>query len=286
MSADRLLPAAVLDLLPVDALFLGPFATGLCFAVALPLLGSYLRLRDEWLAALAFAQTAAAGALLAMLAGLPLVAGGVGAAALAAGLKTLFDRATRGAQGAQGAYFALLLVFAWAASVLLAANLPLAERMAHALFDGQLYFADDTQLLTAGVCVLAALAALRLLSRRLLLAHFFPELLRASGHAAPRLAFDLLVAATLALATMSIGVMGAFALIFVPPLLAARRAGNWRRGLALAVGSGVGSFSVAFALALALDQPFGPLLGGLLVIVAVLALLVPQRHAVAAPPAG
>lgn len=283
MSADSLLSAVGLDSLPVDALFLGPFATGLCFAVALPLLGSYLRLRDEWLAALAFAQTAAAGALLAMLAGLPLVAGGVGAAALAAGMKTLFDRATR---GAQGAYFALLLVFAWAASVLLAANLPLAERMAHALFDGQLYFADDTQLLTAGVCVLAALAALRLLSRRLLLAHFFPELLRASGHAAPRLAFDLLVAATLALATMSIGVMGAFALIFVPPLLAARWAGNWRRGLALAVGSGVGSFSVAFALALALDQPFGPLLGGLLVIVAVLALLVPPRHAVAAPPAG
>lgn len=275
MSAGSLFPAAMLDVLPVDALFLGPFATGLCFAVALPLLGSYLRLRDEWLAALAFAQTAAAGALLAMLAGLPLVAGGIGAAALAAGLKNLFDRATR---GAPGAFFALLLVFAWAASVLLAANLPLAERMAHALFDGQLYFSDDSQLLTAIVCVLVALFALRVLSRRLLLAHFFPELLRASGHAAPRLAFDLLVAATLALATMSIGVMGAFALIFVPPLLAWRWAGNWRHGLLLAAAVGVLGFTVAFALALALDQPFGPLLGGLLVIVAAVALLIPARR--------
>lgn len=263
-----------------DSLFLGPFATGLCFAVVLPLLGAYLRLRDEWLAALAFAQAAAAGALLALLAGLPPAAGGVGSAALAAALKHGFERAQRLSRHAPapGAFFALLLVFAWAVSVLLAANLPLAERMAHALFDGQLYFSDDTQLVLALACSLVALAALRLLSRRLLLGHFFPELLRASGHAAPRLAFDLVVALTLALATMSVGVMAAFALIFVPPLLAARWAANWRTGLFVSLALGVASFTAAFALALILDQPFGPLLGGLLVLVAVGALVLPGRR--------
>ena len=63
-------------LLLVDPVFAQPFLTGLAYAVLLPLVGAYLRLRDEWLAALAFAQTAAAGALLAMLAGLPLLLGG------------------------------------------------------------------------------------------------------------------------------------------------------------------------------------------------------------------
>ena len=38
-----------------DPLFAMPFFTGLVFAVLLPLFGAYLRLRDEWLAALAFA---------------------------------------------------------------------------------------------------------------------------------------------------------------------------------------------------------------------------------------
>ncbi|KAB2921217.1 MAG: ABC transporter, partial [Dechloromonas sp.] len=44
-------------------LFLVPFLTGLLLAVVLPLLGCYLRLRDEWLAALAYAHVTAAGAL-------------------------------------------------------------------------------------------------------------------------------------------------------------------------------------------------------------------------------
>ena len=47
-------------------IFLIPFLTGLGFAILLPVLGCYLRLRDEWLAALAYAHVAAAGALLAL----------------------------------------------------------------------------------------------------------------------------------------------------------------------------------------------------------------------------
>jgi zinc transport system permease protein len=247
-----------------DPLFAKPFATGLVFAILLPLLGCYLRLRDEWLAALAFAQTAAAGSLLAMLAGLPLAVGGLSAAALAAALKHAFEGATRGTQGAA---YAMLLILGWGISVLLVANLPLAERMGHALFDGQLYFTDQSHLITAGVFALLAVFALRWLSRRLLLAHFFPDFFRARGLSERRahFTFDLLVAGALALATMSIGVMGAFALIFAPPLIAFSWADGWRRSLRLAVISGLLAYVTAFALALVLDQPFGPLLGLLLV---------------------
>lgn len=247
-----------------DPLFAEPFVTGLVFALLLPLLGCYLRLRDEWLAALAFAQTAAAGSLLAMLLGLPLALGGLTAGGLAASLKHAFEGATRGAQGAA---YAMLLVLGWGVSVLLVANLPLAERMGHALFDGQLYFTDRSHLLTAGAFALVALVALRPLSRRLLLAHFFPDFFRARGLSERRahFAFDLLIAGALALAIMSIGVMGAFALIFIPPLMAFGWAGGWRASLWLAVGSGLIAYTAAFALALLLDQPFGPLLGLLLV---------------------
>ncbi len=247
-----------------DPLFAEPFATGLAFAILLPLLGCYLRLRDEWLAALAFAQTAAAGALLAMLVGLPLALGGLATAGLAASLKHAFEGATRGAQGAA---YAMLLLLGWGISVLLVANLPLAERMGHALFDGQLYFTERSHLITALVFAVLAIGALRSLSRRLLLAHFFPDFFRARGLSERRAhyAFDLLIAGALALATMSIGVMGAFALIFVPPLIAFAWAEAWRRALLLAVVSGLLAYGIAFSLALVLDQPFGPLLGLLLV---------------------
>ena len=248
-----------------DPLFIRPFFTGLCFAVLLPVFGAYLRLRDEWLAALAFAQTAAAGSLLAMLGGLPLMLGGLLAAAAAAGLKSLFEGAARGVQGAA---YALLLVSGWAVSVLLVANLPLAERLGHALFDGQLYFTDTSHLAAALASIVVLSAGLLRLSRGLLLAHFFPDFFRARGQSARRIHFffDLLVAAALALATMSVGVMAAFAMVFVPPLVAWSWSASWQRSLLLAVAVGVLAYLIAFVAALWLDQPFGPLLAIVLVL--------------------
>ena len=79
-----------------------------------------------------------------------------------------------------------------------------------------------------------------------------------------------MVALCLALATMSLGVMGAFALVFIPPWLAFRRAKNWRNGLAWALGIAVLAYVVAFVAALGLDQPFGPVLALLLVLVGLL----------------
>lgn len=265
-----LLPETMFDLL-----FVQPFFTGLVFALLLPVLGCYLRLRDEWLAALAFAQTAAAGALLAMLAGIPLLLGGLLAAAAAAGLKSLVEGAARGTQGAA---YAMLLLGAWATGVLLISNLPLAERLGHALFDGQLYFTDSGHLLAAAACLPVVAIALLRVSSALLQAHFFPDFFRARGHSARRVhfVFDLVVAVVLALATMSIGVMSAFALIFLPPLVAWRWAASWRRALLLSMVVGVSAYLLAFVIALALDQPFGPILAlGLVGITLVAGLLAP-----------
>lgn len=245
-------------------LFLTPFLTGLCLAVLLPLLGCYLRLRDEWLAALAYAQVSAAGALLALVAGIVPAFGGFAAAGLAGAGKRLFARRLSG-----GASHALLLLAGWAVSVLLAANQPMAERLGHALFDGQLYFAGTTELALVAVGGLLALVILRLLAKHLLLAHVYPDFFRIRGLRdwPIQTGFDLLAALVLALATMNLGVMGAFALIFIPPWLAFRRAGDWRAGLRLAWLIGVAAYLVAFFVALGLDQPFGPVLALLLIVV-------------------
>ena len=245
----------------LDPLFRLPFFTGLLFAVLLPLLGMYLRLRGEWLAALAFAQMASAGTLLAAMAGLPPQAGGLAAAFLGAGLKNLAP-AGRG----DGSY-ALMLLTGWGVGVLVVANVPVAEQMGHALFDGQLYFTGWSQLVAALAYLAFALAGLKVLSRPLLLARYFPDFQRARGRAEWRyhLAFDLLIAGALSLATASIGVMAAFAFVFVPPLVAWHHGRGWGRSLLWAASLGALCHGIAFVAALMLDQPYGPMAALLLV---------------------
>jgi len=151
--------------------------------------------------------------------------------------------------------------------VLVAANQPLAERLGHAMFDGQLYFADSVQLALVWVAGLSGLLVLGVLSKRLLLAHVYPDFFRVRGLKTWPIegGFDVLAALLLAMATMNLGVMGAFALVFIPPWLAFRRGRNWRAGLWLALLIGVLSYVLAFLVALGLDQPFGPLLALLLI---------------------
>ncbi|HQX05863.1 MAG TPA: metal ABC transporter permease [Zoogloea sp.] len=245
-----------------DPLFRVPFLTGLLLAGLLPLIGMYLRLRGEWLAALAFAQMASAGALLAMVLGWPMLAGGALAALLAA--------LAKGFAAAAGANaYALMMLLAWGGGVLLVANHPLAEQAGHALFDGQLYFTGEGHLLAVALVCAGAVPVLLRLNRPLLLARFFPEFHQARGlDARPRLMlFDLLAGVVIALATVSIGVMAAFALVFVPPLVAYRFGRSWRFGLGLAAAVGMAGYSLAFALSLAFDQPFGPVCALLLVVI-------------------
>jgi zinc transport system permease protein len=90
----------------------------------------------------------------------------------------------------------------------------------------------------------------------------FPDFFRASGLSARRfhLIFDLLIAAGLALATASVGVMGAFGLVFVPSMIAYRIGPSWRCALWMATGISLLAYAAAFALAFSIDQPFGPIL--------------------------
>ncbi len=243
-------------------LFLLPFLTGLCLALVLPVLGCFLRLRDEWLAALAYAHVAAAGALLALIGGLPPAFGGMASAALAGAGKRIFARRLAG-----GAAFAVLLLAGWAVAVLLTANQPLAEQLGHSLFDGQLYFSGAAQFALVLPSSVFAGVALWLLAKQLLLARVYPDYFKARGLRdwPVVIGFDLVAALTLALATMSLGVMGGFALVFVPAWITFRRARNWRNGVLLAGAIGVVGYIAAFALALGLDQPFGPILALLLI---------------------
>lgn len=248
-------------------LFVIPFLSGLCLALLLPVLGCYLRLRGEWLAALAYTHVAAAGALIGLMVGLaPLWGGLLAAASIGLGKHGLARRL------ADGAAYPLLLMSGWAISILLAANSPLAERLGHALFDGQLYFAGTAHLLGLASWLLLALFVLLRLSNGLLLSLLYPDFYRLRGQAAWPVVtgFDLLAALTVAMATMTLGVMGSFALIFVTPWLAFRQAQSWRRSVLLAALIGVLAYTLAFALALGMDQPFGPVLAIVLALLAVL----------------
>jgi zinc/manganese transport system permease protein len=252
----------------LDPMFRWPLLTGVIYAALLPVLGMYLRLREEWLAALAFAQVAAAGSLGGAILGVPPQAGALASACTAAGFKGWIAKT-----GNNG--YALLMISGWAAAILMLANVPIAEHLGHALFDGQLYFTGIGHLVFGAAFLLVVAAVLPWLSRKLLLERMFPDFFRASGLSARKfhLIFDLLVAAGLALATASIGVMGAFGLVFVPSMIAYRVGPNWRGSLWIATGISLVAYAAAFALAFTVDQPFGPVLVLVLVVLAVLGYL-------------
>jgi zinc transport system permease protein len=238
-----------------DPLFRIPFLAGLSVAVVLPLLGALLRLRDEWLAALGLAHLAGAGGLAGLAVGLPAVLGGAAGALAGAAVKSLGR--FRG-----NTVYGLMILAGWAATLLLAANTALGSAMGHALVEGQLYFAGPMHLAAAGMLVFLAALALPWLVPRLVRARLFPGHEAANAESAWRwhLGFDALVALALAAGTATVGLMGAFALAFVPPWIAFRVAPGWRACLALSVALGVLCYGVAFAGALVLDQPFGPAL--------------------------
>ncbi|MDR0716095.1 MAG: metal ABC transporter permease [Azoarcus sp.] len=245
------------DFLPQLALFWRPALTGALLALLLPCLGLYLRMRQEYWAALAYGQVGAAGALGALTLGVPPIAGGLAASLVVAGMKHPLEKHLPST-----GIFPLLFILGWSASLLLTANLPGVERLGAALFEGQLYFAGVEMLVGAALALAACGIFLwrtgpLLLLVRLHPAHFRAQRLPAWAAGA---GFDLLVAASLALAVMSLGVMGAFALIFVPPWLAFAIAPSWRAALAIAPALALFAYTLAFALALIHDQPFGPVL--------------------------
>ncbi|MCL2591199.1 MAG: metal ABC transporter permease [Betaproteobacteria bacterium] len=238
-------------------LFWRPALTGALLAVLLPLLGLTLRLRHEYWAALAYGQLGAAGALGALALGVPPLLGGLTVSLAAAGAKHPLEKRllTTG-------LFPLLFVLGWSVCQLLTANLPSVERPGAALFEGQLYFSGVEMLFGTVLALIIGGVFLWCKGNDLLLAYLYPAHFQAQGHPAwvVRTGFDLLVAAVLALAVMSLGVMGAFALIFIPPWLACAFSPRWRVALVAASILSFLAYTLAFALALIHDQPFGSML--------------------------
>jgi len=249
-----------------DRMFLLPFATGLVVAILLPLLGAFIRLREEWLGAMGLAQISAAGVVVGAVFFEPTVLVALGAAALAAAVKTFFGRSGNDS-------FAVMILVGWSLALIGASFSAHGDELSHALTQGQIYFSGVSHF--AGVLLLgiSALALLPWLSPRLLLSQFFPDHFRANGIQNPHhaLVFDVFAAVTLAVGTITIGVMAAFALVFVPPWIAFRLSHGWKRTLLWSSGIGLAAYLIAFAAALPLDQPFGP------VLVVVLLLMTPLR---------
>lgn len=245
----------------MDSLFVVPFFAGLALALLLPQVGNLLRLRDEWLATLGLAHLAAAGALLGVALHLPTFVGALLGALSGAGVK-------QASGGRSNSAYGLMMLAGWALTLLAAANTTLGDALAHALIDGQLYFAGGLALAVDVLVLLIALPALRWLAPRLIAACLFPERERANGLPAWRwhLGFDFLAATAIAAGTATFGLMASFALIFVPPWIAFRLSANWRSAWWLAAGIGVAGYGVAFWLALVFDQPFGPVLVAVLVL--------------------
>ncbi len=250
----------------IDPLFQTPLLVGLLLAAVLPLLGALLRLRNEWLAALGLAHLSGASALVGLAFGIPAVAGAPMGAALGALLKT-FGR-FRG-----NTIYAVMILVGWSGTLLVAANTALGSSMGHALIEGQLYFAGRVQLTAAVLLTLSSIAALPWLMPRLIRAEFFPGHEQANRLPAWRwhLVFDLLAATGMAIGTGTVGLMGAFALVFLPPWLAFRTAPGWRATLGISLLAGILGYLIAFAVALYFDQPFGPVLVALLLAAAAVA---------------
>jgi len=246
-------------------LFWRPALTGALLAILLPLLGLILRLRHEYWAALAYGQLGAAGALGALALGVPPLLGGLAASLAAAGAKHPLEKRllTTG-------LFPLLFVLGWSVCQLLTANLPGVERTGAALFEGQLYFSGVEMLLGAMLALAVGGFFLWRKGSDLLLAHLYPAHFQAQGRPAwaVRTGFDLLVAAVLALSVMSLGVMGAFALIFISPWLACVFSPSWRAALIAAPVLSFLAYMLAFMLALMYDQPFGSMLALVLCVMA------------------
>lgn len=262
-----------MDLL-FEPMFRVPFVTGLFLALLLPVVGVLARLRNEWLAALGFAHLAGAGGALGSLLLLPVLPAAVLCAVAGVMARALWQRSGND-------LYALMILAGWSVMVLAAAVSRHASSLGQMLVDGQLYFTRWPYLVSALVLVVLALSCLPWLMRRLLRLSLLPWQDQANGYPVRRvmLLFNLLLALSVALAAMVMGVMAAFALLFLPAWVAFGVAASWRQAWAIAALLGGAGYLAAFALALLLDMPFGPVLTAVLCLAVLLRLRGPGQPA-------
>lgn len=243
-----------LDLL-FDPMFRMPFFSGLLLAPLLALLGAYLRLRREWLSALAYTQIAAAGGMLAMVLHLPVLPMAMAVAACAA-----LGKGLTGKTGND--HFAMAFLLAWALAMLLAGLTRHGHHAGSTLLDGQLYFTGAGHLTAALLLTLAATLMLPWLNRPLLTLRLIPDHFAINRQRCWHytLLFDLMTVAILAASATAFGVIATFALVFIPPWIAWHLAVGWRQVVMLSMALATAAYLAAFVLAITADQPFGPVL--------------------------
>ncbi len=248
-----------------------PMITGLVLALSLSLLGCYLRMRGEWLAALGLSNMAAAGAAIAVLFHFPALVIATLTVSAATVIKVYLFHSGNRKRGND--YYALLILLGWSALILVSAKSHDALVGASALIDGQLYFVNEALMTISAAYFIMMVTGVYFISRSLLLERFFPDYFSANNRSPwlHRLIFEALVVAGIVLSTVSIGVMSSFALIFIPALIAFTFAGGWPAALVVATATGAVSYLISFGVALELDLPFGPVQTALLVLVLIFA---------------
>jgi zinc/manganese transport system permease protein len=263
----------VSDHLLFDPLFRVPFLTGFCLAVALSVIGALLRMRNEWLAALGLSQIAAAGGMVAALVGVPVLIGAFGLAAVTMLVKAALPRVGN-------SHYALIILAGWSATLLIGSYVDHGQIIGETLLRGQLYFTHAGHLAGALVLLVVALSTFRWLSRCLLTARFFPDYHRANRMPTRpyRTLFGLLVMTSAVLGTIALGAFPAFALLFVPSWVGFVLVDGWMRSVMASAVVGVLTYVAAFVLAMVMDLPFGPVLTGLLVLVASLRFVTALRR--------
>ncbi len=250
------------DWLLFDPMFRIPFLTGLVLTLALSLTGALLRMREEWLAALGLSQIAAVGAIAACPLGLPALTGAFGAAGLATALRTLLPRV-------DNSHHALLILVGWSGTLIVGSYIDHGATIGESLLRGQLYFTRGAHLAGAATLLALLLSLFPWLSPRLLTARFFPD--HHQANRVPtwpyRTVFALLAMAATVLGTVSIGAFPTFAMLFAPSWAGFVLANGWRRSLVVSCAIGLVAYTAAFALAMIVDLPFGPVLVAMLAMV-------------------
>ncbi len=243
------------DWLLFDPMFRIPFFTGLALAVALSLIGSLLRMRNEWLAALGLSQVAAAGAMLAVWLHGPALLGASMAALLAMLVRSALPRVGN-------SHHALMILIGWSATLMIGARMDHGHVVGETFLRGQLYFTHYEHLLSALLLMVLALVVYPWLTPRLLTARFFPDYHQANRISVwpYRLLFALLVIAATVVGTTALGAFPAFALLFVPSWIGFVLVDGWLRSVVASVVVAVVAYLLAFVGAMLLDQPFGPVL--------------------------
>ncbi len=253
------------DLVIFDPMFRIPFFTGLTLTLALAIVGCFLRMRNEWLAALGLSQIAAAGGIAGALIHAPVIVSAFVVAALAMVIRSLLPRVGN-------SHHALFIIIGWSGTLLIGSYVDHGQRIGESLLRGQLYFATRWHLAGAVCMLIFVLATFKWLSPLLLTARFFPDHHRANRVVVwpYRFVFALITVTAAVFGTISIGAFPTFAALFVPPWVGFVMVDGWLKSIGATVGLATGAYIAAFVLAMLLDLPFGPVFTAVLILTGLL----------------